>query len=313
MWRLIAGRAIGASVALLALSLVAFSMVHLLPGNLADAYLGPDATPAARHAIVEHYGLNKPLPIQYLTWLANASRGDLGETVTRESALNAIMRRAEPSISLAFLGIGFAVFVALALGTVAGLRRNSLLDRIVISLAVVFSSIPDFVLGLILILFVAIYAPILPTFGYVSITEDPVEWIRHLVLPAFALSAVLVGLLTRLTRSTIIETLSQEYVRTARGKGLSYARVILWHVVRPSLIPIVTTAGLYFVAAIPGVVVVEVLFGIPGVGRLLVDAVGLRDFAVIQGATLLIGGLAIVVSFLVDLSYRILDPRTRAS
>jgi peptide/nickel transport system permease protein len=299
-------------VALFVLSLFTFALVRLLPGNVSDALLGAEGSQAAKQAIIQRYGLDKPLPIQYAIWLGRVVHGDLGETaVGRRPVMQEILGRAEPSLSIALVGICMAVVVGVPLGTMAGLRPNTLTDKTLTTLGLASSSVPDFVIGLVLILLVAQRFSFFPTFGYVHLSAGYYQWFRHIILPAFTLSALVTGLLTRLTRATVVEMEQQEFVRTARGKGLSGSRILMHHIVRPSLIPIVTTASLYFVAAIGGIVVVEVVFSIPGVGRLIVEAIAARDYAVIQGVTLLIGVLAIVISFAVDVSYRLLDPRVR--
>lgn len=306
-------RLAGAVVGLLALTLVTFFLVRLIPGSVEDVLLGTeDASEEQLQAIRDRYNLDAPLPVQYGTWVGGLVQGDFGESVrTRQPVLDALLEKFRPSIELALSALAIALVVAIPLGVVAALRRNTVVDRLSTGTALLGMSTPDFVIGLLLIVFVARNVDWLPSFGYAPMSDGLLEWARHLLLPAIALSFALVGLLTRLTRAAVVETLMSDHVRTARGKGLPRHLVLRRHVLRPSLIPVVTTAGLQLVAAIGGVVVVEFVFSIPGMGRLILDGIRFRDYALIQGATLFIGVIAIVVSVVVDLSYRLLDPRVR--
>ena len=221
------------------------------------------------------------------------------------------MEKLRPSLELALISLVVAFGIALVLGTIAALKRRTAVDRLVTGFALSGMSTPDFVIGLLLIVLIASRFAFFPTFGYQPLSSGVVPWLRHLLLPAAALALALTGLLTRLLRSSIAETLQADHVRTALAKGLPRRRLLLQHVLKPSMIPVVTTAGLQFVAVIGNVVVIEYVFSIPGIGSLILDGIRFRDYALIQGATLFIGIIAIVVSLLVDLSYRALDPRVR--
>lgn len=306
-------RVLSALVGVLVLTVVTFLLVRLIPGSVEDALLGTEnASEEQIEALRERYRLNDPLPVQYGVWVSGLVQGDFGESVrTRQPVLDALLEKARPSIELALLSLAMAFSTALVLGVVAGLRRRSWMDRLATGTALVGMSTPDFVVGLLLIVLVAQNVDLFPTFGYQPLSEGVGEWLRHLVLPASALALALMGLLTRLMRSSVSDTLQADHVRTARGKGLPRRQVLLRHVLRPSLIPVVTTAGLQFVAIIGNVVVIEFVFSIPGMGRLILDGIRFRDYALIQGATLFIGLIAVGVSLLVDLSYRLLDPRVR--
>lgn len=300
---------------LLLLTIATFLIVRVIPGSIEDTLLGTEnVSEEARQALRDRYNLDDPLPVQYVAWVSLVAQGDFGETVrTRQPVSEALGQKLRPSVELAVLAVVFSFVVAVSIGTLAALKRGSLLDRIAISTTLVGISVPDFVAGILLIVLVASRFAFLPSFGYQPLTDGFVPWLQHMILPVFALSLILTGVLARLTRSSVIETLSQEHVRTARGKGLNRWTVIRRHVIRPSLIPVVTTAGLQFVAVLGGVVVIEQVFSIPGLGRLILDAIRTRDYGLLQGATLLIGVFALLVSFLVDLSYGLLDPRTRRS
>lgn len=311
--RAIVFRILGAVIGLVLLTLVTFMLIRLIPGSVEDVLLGTEnASEAQLQAVRERYGLNDPLPVQYVTWVGGLVQGDFGESVrTRQPVLDALLEKARPSMELALMALAFALLVAVPLGVIAAVRRNQVADRVATGMALLGMSTPDFVIGLLLIVVATQFIGWFPSFGYVPMSDGLYEWFRHIALPSFALGFALLGLLMRLTRAAVIETLTADHVRTARGKGLGWATVMRRHVLRPSLIPVVTTAGLQFVAAIGGVVVIEFVFSIPGMGRLILDGIRFRDYALIQGATLFIGIIAIVVSLLVDLSYRLLDPRVR--
>lgn len=311
--RAIVVRILGAALGLVLLTLVTFLLIRLVPGSVEDVLLGTEnASEEQRQAIRDRYGLDDPLPVQYVNWVGGLVQGDFGESVrTREPVLDALLEKLRPSMEISLMALGFALLVAVPLGTAAALRRNGWIDRVATGTALLGMSTPDFVIGLVLIVVATQYIGWFPSFGYVPMADGLYEWFRHIALPSFALGFALLGLLMRLTRAAVIETLTADHVRTAMGKGLGWATILRRHVLRPSLIPVVTTAGLQFVAAIGGVVVIEFVFSIPGMGRLILDGIRFRDYALIQGATLFIGMIAIVVSLIVDLSYRWLDPRVR--
>lgn len=312
MLRFLATRVVSALSALLALSVVAFLMVRAMPGDMVTTLIGNENVSAeTRRLAIERYGLDKSLVIQYWRWFTNVLHGDLGTTViTGQSVTSTLSEKIVPSVQLALIAVVLSIVSAVLLGTLAALRRGGVIDKAMSAVALIGTSLPDFVVGLLLIIASARWFG-LPTFGYEPLSEGFGPWISHLILPALALSFGLMGLLTRLTRNAVSETKQQEYVRTARSKGV-HGRKYLWrHILRPSLIPIVTTAGLQLVAVIGGIVVIEVVFSIPGMGQLILDGLRHRDYALIQAATLVIGCVAIVVSLFVDLMYKLLDPRVR--
>ena len=215
-------------------------------------------------------------------------------------------------MSIAAIAVIASFVISVILGTAAALRRDRLVDRLSTLSSIIGSSVPDFVVGLLLLVTFARQLDFLPTFGYEPLSSGLWEWARHMVLPVTALSLALVGVMTRLTRSSVLATLDEDHVRTAIGKGLPRRRILTHHVIKPSLIPVITTAGLLLVAVTGGVVVVEYVFAIPGLGRLILDAINFRDYPMIQGSVLFIGIFAIVVSMLVDLIHSALDPRVRS-
>jgi peptide/nickel transport system permease protein len=306
-------RLLGALVGVFVLTVITFLIIRLIPGSVEDVLLGTEAaSEAQRQAIRDRYLLDEPLTVQYRAWVSGLVQGDFGESVrTRQPVLGALVEKLRPSLELAVLSLLLAFGISLVLGTIAALRRRTAVDRIVTGFALTGMSTPDFVIGLLFVALIASRYSFFPTFGYQPMSAGLYPWFRHLLLPSVALALALMGLLTRLIRSSIAETLQADHVRTALAKGLPRRRLLLHHVLRPSMIPVVTTAGLQFVAVIGNVVVIEYVFSIPGVGSLILDGIRFRDYALIQGATLFIGTIAIVISLLVDLSYRALDPRVR--
>lgn len=306
-------RLVGAVVGLFVLTLIAFLMIRLIPGSVEDVLLGTEAaSEEQRQAIRDRYLLDEPLPVQYGAWVSGLARGDFGESVrTRQPVLGVLVEKLRPSMELAAVSLLMAFGLSLVLGTIAALRRRTAVDRVVTGFALTGMSTPDFVIGLLFVVLIASRFSFFPTFGYQPMSAGLLPWFRHLLLPSVALALALMGLLTRLIRSSIGETLQADHVRTALAKGLPRRRLLLQHVLRPSMIPVITTAGLQFVAVIGNVVVIEYVFSIPGIGSLILDGIRFRDYALIQGATVFIGIIAISISLLVDLSYRALDPRVR--
>lgn len=312
MLRFIVSRLVSTVGALFVLTVVTFVMVRLMPGDVVTTLTGiENVSDEARERITREYGLDQPLPVQYFRWLTHVVQGDLGRTaLTGQPVASVLAEKIVPSLQIAILAVLLSVVVAVSLGTLAALRRGRLSDRFATLTAIVGTSLPDFVVGLLLIVLLARSFGF-ATFGYEPLSSGFLTWARHIVLPVLALSLGLIGLLTRLTKTAVRETLQQEYVRTARSKGVHGWRLLWRHILRPSLIPVITSAGLQLVAVIGGVVVIEVVFSIPGMGKLIFDALRQRDYGVIQAATLAIGCVAIAVSLLVDVIYRQLDPRLR--
>lgn len=311
--RFLIRRLASAFVGVMVLSLAVFAMVRLIPGSIEDAYFGTEgASEQVREAFRARYGLDQPLPLQYLTYLRNLFAGDLGYSIrVQRPVTETLLEKLAPSLQLAITAVIIAVIFSLVVGTLAALREGRVTDRIVTVNSLIGISVPDFLIGILLIALVPRYFNSIPSFGYQPFSAGFFEWARHMVMPAFALSFVLVGYLSRLVRSAVLETLKADHVRTARGKGLAPRSELLHHVVRPSLIPVVTTTGVLFIGALGGVVVIEQVFAIPGLGRLVLEGVRWRDYALVQGATLMIGTIAILVNLLVDISYRFIDPRVK--
>ncbi len=290
-----------------------FLMLRLAPGDPAAVIAGDYATAEDVARIREQLGLNQPIPIQFAKWIGALLQGDLGTSIfTNLPVTTLIAQRLEPTLLLALSTITFAVVVAVPLGTIAAWRAGSLLDRFVMLFSVAGFSIPVFVLGYILIYILAMGLQWLPVQGYKSPFEDGVlAFLRHIALPTMTLSVIFIALIARMTRASVMEVLEEDYIRTARAKGQNELRVLLRHALRNAAVPIVTVIGIGIALLIGGVVVTESVYNIPGLGRLVLDAVLARDYPIIQGLILFFSFVYILINLLIDLSYTLLDPRIR--
>ena len=295
-------------------SLVVFLGVRALPGDPALALSGEDRDPVALAAIRHQFGLDQPVPVQFVKYVDNALQGNLGQSARNGLGVGRIIvERLPVTLELSLLAILVAVAVGLPLGIFAAVRRGGVLDSISSVFGLVGLSIPNFWLGLLLILGLTVQIHVLPASGFVSFFSDPVENLRHLILPASVLGVQLAAVLMRQMRSAMLESLSADYVRTARAKGLSERQVIGVHALRNSLVTVVTVLGLQLGALISGAVITEQIFVIPGFGKLLVDSVFSRDYPVVQGAVLVAVIGYVAVNLLVDLTYSYLNPRIRVA
>ncbi|MPZ89267.1 MAG: ABC transporter permease subunit [Nitriliruptorales bacterium] len=299
-----------ALVVMLGVSVVVFLLIHLVPGDPIRLALGTRFDPEVYEALRERAGLDRPLPVQYVTWLVAALSGDLGVSFrTGRPVTLMILERLPATLSLSGASIGVALLIAVPLGVLSAVRQGSPLDYA----ATVFSqagiSIPDFWMGIMLILTVSLGLGILPSSGYVPLFEDPAAWAGHLVLPSVTVGVVSGSILTRFVRSSTLEAMGQDYTRTARAKGLRERTVLSRHVLRNALVPVITVTGLQLAFLLSGVVVVEVVFAWPGLGVLALTAVQARDYPVLQGAVLLFALAFLLINLLVDLLYAYLDPR----
>jgi peptide/nickel transport system permease protein len=308
-------RRTGAALIVLFLtSLLVFAGVRALPGDPATALGAEENDPASLQAVRDKYGLDDALPVQYLNWLSLAVRGDLGEsTRTGLEITPIIVDRLPITLELAALSVLFGVAVGVAVGVLAAVRRGFLVDYASTSVALVGLSLPNFWLGLMLILVFAVHLDWLPASGYVSFFDDPVENLKRMILPAFVLGTGLAAVVMRQMRSSMLDALGADYVRTARAKGLSEAIVVGSHALRNSLITVVTLVGLQLGALISGAVVTEQIFVIPGFGKLTVDSIFQRDYPLIQGVVLVAAAGYVLVNLAVDILYSLLNPRIRIS
>lgn len=294
------------------LSLGSFLMLYMVPGDPARVMAGEHAPPQSVEAIREVLGLDKPLLAQLGGWYAGLAQGDLGHSYfLRRSVTQAIAERLEVTLLLATMAITIAVVVGIFLGSLAAIRQNTTLDRVVTTISVLGVSIPNFWFGLILIAVFAVELRWFPTGGYVPLSEDPFESMRRLVLPAITLSLPNTAYIARISRSSVVEVLRKDYIRTARSKGITEWATIYKHALKNAMIPVLTVIGIVFALLLSGAVVTETIFSLPGFGRLLIQAIERRDYPLIQGAMLFVGLIFIAVNLVVDLCYAMVDPRIR--
>jgi peptide/nickel transport system permease protein len=301
-------------ITLLLASVVVFLGVHALPGDPALALSGQEGArnPELLAEIRERYGLDRPLPVQYGAWLTQIVQGDLGQSIRTRLPVNEMVADRIPiTIQLAGWSLLFSIAIGIPFGVVAAVRRGKLPDHLGTAFALTGMSVPNFWVGLILITVFAVKLQVLPASGFVPFTVDPVENLRHLLLPAIVLGTGLAAVIMRQTRSSMIQTLSDDFIRTARAKGISELAVVLRHGLRNSMLTVVTIIGLQLGVLIAGSVVTEQIFLIPGFGKLIIEAVTTRDYPVIQAVALLSAAAYIVVNFAVDVLYTVLNPRVR--
>jgi peptide/nickel transport system permease protein len=297
-------------LALLGVSIVVFALMHLVPGDPVRTALGTRFDQEAYETLRARAGLDRPILVQYVQWLGGALTGDLGVSFrSGRSVTDVILQRLPATALLAGASLVVALVIALPAGIVSAIRQGKPVDYVATALSQIGVSIPDFWYGIMLILVFSLWLGWLPPSGYVSPLEDPVEFLRRVTMPAVTIGVVTGAILTRFTRSSVLEALNAEHVRLARAKGLPERRILREHVLRNAWIPIVTITGLQLATLLGGIVVVEVVFAWPGLGRLALDAVLSRDYPVMQGAVLLIAAAFLLINLLVDLLYARLDPR----
>ncbi len=292
-------------------AVVVFLLIHLSPGDPAALIAGDLATGEDIEKLRSALGLDKPLWQQFVLWLGRLATGDLGVSIfTQVPVTELLAQRLEPTLSIASFTMLLTLLLAVPLGTLAAYRSGSWVDRLVMLFAVLAFSVPSFMIGYLLVYAFAIQLPWFPVQGYSRFADGPFQWARSIALPSVNLALVYIALITRMTRATVLTVLQEDYIRTARAKGLGVVPVLI-HALRNSAIPIVTTAGVGIAILIGGVVVTETLFGIPGVGRLIVDSVQRHDYPVIQSVLLISAGVYVLINLLIDLSYPLFDPRIR--
>ena len=297
---------------LVVVALAVFSLLRLTPGDPAAVMLGDNATATDIERLRRVLGLDQPLPLQFVSWVGRIVRGDLGQSLFLDRPVAwAIVERLEPTTMLTLYALIIAVGVAVPAGTVAAARRGSWTDRGVMTFALLGVSLPDFLVGLLLILVFAVALGWMPSEGYRPLGDGLAANFRSLLLPAIALGMAQAALIARTTRAAVLEVLQHDYVRTARAKGLR-ERVVMWHhVLRNALVPIITIIGLSYAILMGGAVIVETVFNLPGVGRLVITSVTRRDYPVIQGVVLFAATVSVLVNLAVDVIYAQLDPRVK--
>ena len=302
---------------LIVVGLFTFFLLRLTPGDPAAVIAGNEATYEEYLAIKDRLGLDDPIYIQLGKWSSQILSGDFGKSIrSGQPVFDLIKTRIGPSISLTIATEIVAVFVAIPLGVLAAWKANSIIDRAVMVFAAIGFSVPIFWLGFILIWIFGLWAfgldnPILPVAGYTRIDDSFVEYLRHLALPALSLGLVVIALIARMTRASVLEVLKEDYVRTARAKGMTESKVLIRHALRNASLPILTIIGLGLAGLLSGAVVTESVFAIPGLGRLAVDAIATRDYPIIQAMIILIGTFYVFINLAVDIAYAFLDPRIR--
>ena len=292
--------------------LFVFSLLYLAPGDPAAILAGDQATQEDIESIRTQLGLDRSFPVRFAEWSAGILSGDFGTSIfTREAVSLMILQRVEPTVSLMVVTLVIAITVAIPMGVLAAWKRGSLLDRAIMLFAVLGFSVPVFVVGYVLAWGLALQAGWLPVQGYTPLSGGFWPWLRNLLLPAATLATVYIALIARITRATMLEILQQDYIRTARAKGVADHAVLFVHALRNASVPIVTVIGLGIALMISGAVVIESVFALPGLGRLTVDSILRRDYPVIQAIILIFSFVYVLINLLIDLSYTLIDPRIR--
>jgi peptide/nickel transport system permease protein len=299
---------------LLLVSVLIFSLIHLTPGDPVLVMLGEEATPEARDALRRQLGFDQPLPVQYGIWLGRVLQGDLGRSIrTNQPVSEAILQRLPVTLELSLLAMLVSLSIALPAGIVAAVRRNSRADLASTVFSLLGVSMPNFFLAVLLIFVLSLQLRWLPPIGYVNPFEDLGGNLKAMVMPALTLGTALAAVVARLTRSTLLEVLQQDYVRTAWAKGLREGVVIQRHAMKNALIPVVTVVGLQLGNLLGSAIVTETIFALPGIGRLVIDSIFQRDFPLVQGVVLYLALMFLLINLVVDLIYAYLDPRIRYS
>ncbi|MEW6661000.1 MAG: ABC transporter permease [Bacillota bacterium] len=297
---------------MLIVAAVVFIIMHVAPGDPAANILGDDATPEAIARLREEMGLNKPLAQQTVEWFARVLRGDLGQSIFLHISVNkAIYQHLQATLMLTVLSMFLSITIGILAGVIAAVQHNRFLDQLVMLLTSFGVAVPNFWLGLMLMLIFALTLQLLPPTGYVPLKEGVLPHLRYLVLPSLALALGQAAAIARMTRANMLEVLQNDYIRTARSKGLVERVVIFKHALKNALIPTITVIGLTFANVMGGAVVTEQIFNIPGIGRLLITSVARRDYPVIEGIVLYIAAAYVIINLLVDIIYKYLDPRIK--
>lgn len=312
MTRYIIRRLVHAAFIVWGVATLVFFMLQIIPGDPIILMLGEDYTPEAADQLRNKLGLDEPIYVQYFKWVGNVVQGDLGRsTATGETVSDAIRSSLPKTMSIAVVSFAIAILIAFPAGIIAALKRNSPIDYVVSILAFVGVSMPGFWLGIVLILLFAVRLDWLPAVGYTPLSDGVWEWFKHLILPSIAVGMGYAAILMRFIRAGLLEVLGSDYVRTARSKGLRERAVIGRHALRNALIPIVTVAGIQLALLLNGSVVIEIVFSIRGMGRLLVRGILDKDYPVVQASILLIAVIFVMANLVVDILYTVLDPRIR--
>jgi peptide/nickel transport system permease protein len=305
-------RLISAIPVLLLVSLITFGMMRLIPGDPAAAIAGLSATPQQITQIRQDLGLDQPFLVQLFRWYGGLLQGDLGRSILMgQGVFQTVMQRLPVTLALSAYALVLTLLIGLLAGIVSALKQNTVIDQLAMIFAMIGISVPSFFLGLMMIVLFSVHLGWLPTGGYIAFSTDPWGWFRTSTMPAISLALLQAGLLARITRSTMLEVMRQDYIRTARAKGLPHSQVVFRHALANAMIPITTVVGIIVSLLISGAVVTEALFSIPGIGQLLTQAVLNRDYPMVQGGLLLVTAFLVLVNIGIDLLYATLDPRVR--
>jgi peptide/nickel transport system permease protein len=293
-------------------SLMSFAIIWLVPGDPTAAFLDTSATPEQVERLRRELGLDQPVIVQMLDWYGRILHGDLGHSILlNRSVTAAILERLPVTLSLAGIALVLALLIGVLAGIVAAVNHNRWPDQVVMTAALIGLSVPDFWLGIMLILLLAVKLGLFPTGGYVPLSEDPLGWLASIFMPAMTLAVIQVGFIARMTRASMLEVLNQDFIRTADAKGLKLTEIMLRHGLPNALVPVLTVAGIVAGALLGGAVIIEQVFSIPGVGRLIIGGILSRDYPVIQGGLLLLAVIYLAVNLAVDILYAAVDPRVR--
>jgi peptide/nickel transport system permease protein len=312
MWGYVLRRVASAVPTLLIVSVIIFLLSHLAPGDPVTRMIGGYATTTELEQARRELGLDRPLVEQYAEWLRRAMQGDFGHSLNNNLPVSTLIAERLPrTFGLAALSLLISILIGVPLGILAGIRQNTVHDQAAMGFSLLGLSIPDFVAGLLLIIVFSVELGALPSMGYAPLSDGVWSWLTHLLMPAFSLGFLMAAVTARMTRSSVIDVLRQDYILTARAKGLAERLVIGRHVLKSAMIPVVTVIGINLGAVFRGAVVIETLFAIPGIGRLMIVGIDFRDYPVVQGCLLVIVTVYIVINLAVDLLYAWLDPRVR--
>lgn len=306
-------RLLGALLVMLAVSVLVFFMIRLVPGDPIGAMLADAGSEEAREALQRKFGFDQPLPVQFLKWFGNLFHGDLGASLygSNQKVTTIILEALPRTLSLAGLSFIIAIAIALPAGIISALKRNTPTDTAVSLFAFLGLSMPDFWLAILLIIVFAANLQWLPAIGYEPLSSGVWEWFSHLILPSIAIGTGFSAIIARMVRSSLLEVMEAEYIRTAASKGLEQRKIIIWHALPNAMLPVITVLGIAFALLISGAVVVENVFSIKGLGRVLIQGIINRDYPVVQGAVLVVSAFFVFANLIVDLLYAVIDPRIR--
>jgi len=312
MKRYLAKRLVHSVFVVFFVATVVFAAVRAIPGDPARLMLGGDADPSALQALRTELGLDQPVYVQYVRWLRRIAVGDFGESIrTQEPVLESIVQVAEPTLSIAALAMLLALVIAIPAGIISAVKRYQVEDYLATMVSFFGISMPAFWIGIVLILLVGTNFEWIPTFGYTPLSEGVVPWLQSIVLPSIAVGLPYAGILMRMMRSSMLEVLNEDYMRTAEAKGLSRNLVLFKHGLQNALIPVITVAGIFLAVVLGGVVAVEIVFGIRGLGRLLIGSINRRDFPVIQGTVIVVAFVFVFTNLVVDILYTMINPKIK--